>query len=137
MLGFFGPWVGGMCIRKPKIRVFLARTPTKYLFAYIFRIGSSRRFQKGRTLVGAFYINLGWLQHYCAAHKSCLRRFPHRIRNCTFLVDRTHRKNHTACHLGYNMDLYHQLKAVNSQQAEQITRSLRSLSVVLAYSSFV
>ena len=35
----------------------------------------------------------------CAAHKSCLRRFPHRIRNWTFLVDRTHRKNHTACHL--------------------------------------
>ena len=42
-------------------------------------------------------------------------------------------KKHSACHLGYNMDLYHQLKAVNSQQAEQITRSLRSLSV---YSSF-
>ena len=51
-------------------------------------------------------------------------------------MDRTYWKKHTACHLGYVMDLYHQLKAVNSQQAEQITRSLRSLSVVLAYSSF-
>ena len=44
-------------------------------------------------------------------------------------VDKTYWKKHTACHLGYNMDLYHQLKAVNSQQAEQITRSLRGLSV--------
>ena len=72
----------------------------------------------------------------CAAHKSCLRRFPHRVRNWTFLVDRTHWKNHTACHMGYNMDLYPQLKGVNSQQAEQINRSLRSLAVVLAFSSF-
>ena len=42
-------------------------------------------------------------------------------------------KKHTACHLGYIMDLYHHLRVVNSQQAEQITRSLRSLSV---FSSF-
>ena len=34
----------------------------------------------------------------CAAQKSSLRRFPHRIRKWTFLVDRTHWKNHTACH---------------------------------------
>ena len=65
-----------------------------------------------------------------------LRRFPHGVRNWTSLVDRTHWKNHQACHLGYNMDLYPQLKGVNSQQAEQINRSLRSLSVVLAYSTF-
>jgi len=56
----------------------------------------------------------------------------HGVRNWTSLVDRTHWKNHQACHLGYNMDLYPQLKGVNSQQAEQINRSLRSLSVVLA-----
>ena len=49
---------------------------------------------------------------------------------------RTHMKNHTACHKGYDMDLYPQLKDVNSQQAEQINRSLRSLSVVLAHSTF-
>ena len=60
----------------------------------------------------------------------------HGVRNWTSLVDRTHWKNHQACHLGYNMDLYPQLKGVNSQQAEQINRSLRSLSVVLAYSTF-
>ena len=34
------------------------------------------------------------------------------------------------------MDLYPMLKNVNSQQSEQINRSLRSLSVVLAFSTF-
>ena len=40
----------------------------------------------------------------CASHKSALRRFPHRVRHWTFLIDRTHFKNHTTCHNGYNMD---------------------------------
>jgi hypothetical protein len=69
----------------------------------------------------------------CQSHKSALRRFPHRVRNWTFLIDRTHWKNHTSCHSGYNMDEFPQLKNVNSQQAEQINRSLRSLSTVLAF----
>ena len=34
------------------------------------------------------------------------------------------------------MDLYTMLKGVNSQHAEQIKRSLRSLSVILAFSTF-
>ena len=34
------------------------------------------------------------------------------------------------------MDLYPQLKRINSQQSEQINRSLRSLSVILAHSKF-
>ena len=34
------------------------------------------------------------------------------------------------------MELYPQLKGVNSQQSEQINRSLRSLSVILAFSNF-
>ena len=34
------------------------------------------------------------------------------------------------------MDLYPQLKGINSQQSEQINRSLRSLSVILAHSKF-
>ena len=72
----------------------------------------------------------------CAAHKSALRRFPHRIRKWTFLVDRTHWKNHSTCHSGYNMDIYPQLKGINSQQAEQINRNLRSLSTVLAFYTF-
>ena len=69
----------------------------------------------------------------CASHKSALRRFPHRVRHWTFVIDRTHYKNHTACHSGYNMDEFPQLKNVNSQQAEQINRSLRSLATVLAH----
>ena len=69
----------------------------------------------------------------CASHKSALRRFPHRVRHWTFVIDRTHMKNHTACHNGYNMDEFPQLKNVNSQQAEQINRSLRSLATVFAH----
>ena len=46
------------------------------------------------------------------------------------------KNQHTACQKGYNMDLYPMLKGVNSQQAEQINRSLRSLSVILAFSTF-
>ena len=71
----------------------------------------------------------------CAADKSSLRRFPHRVRKWTFLCDRTHWKNHTACQKGYNMEIYPMLKGVNGQQAEQINRSLRRLSVVLAFST--
>ena len=69
----------------------------------------------------------------CTSHKAALRRFPHRVRRWTFVIDRTHWKNHTTCHSGYNMDEFPQLKNVNSQQAEQINRSLRSLSTVLAH----
>ena len=69
----------------------------------------------------------------CASHKGALRRFPHRVGHWTFVIDRTHYKNHTACHAGYNIDEFPQLKNVNSQQAEQISRSLRSLATVLAH----
>lgn len=69
----------------------------------------------------------------CASHKSALRRYPHRIRRWTFVIDRTHFKNHSTCHSGYNSDEFPQLKSVNTQQAENINRSLRSLSVVLAH----
>ena len=69
----------------------------------------------------------------CASHKSALRRFPHRVRHFTFVIDRTHFKNHTTCHSGYNIDEFPQLKNINSQQAEQINRSLRSLATVLAH----
>jgi len=37
---------------------------------------------------------------------------------------------------GYNMDMYPQLRGINSQQSEQINRSLRSLSVILAHVTF-
>ena len=59
--------------------------------------------------------------------------FPHRVRHWTFVIDCTHFKNHKTCFSGYNMDEFPQLKSVNSQQAEQINRSLRSLATVLAH----
>ena len=59
--------------------------------------------------------------------------FPHRVRHWTFVIDRTHFKNHKTCFSGYNMDEFPQLKSVNSQQGEQINRSLHSLATVLAH----
>ena len=69
----------------------------------------------------------------CQARRYAERRYPHRVRHWTFLVDRKHWDNHTACSSGYNMDEYPCLKKVNSQISEQTNRSLRKLSVVLAY----
>ena len=62
-----------------------------------------------------------------------MQKFPHRVRSWTFVIDRTHWKNPPLCHAGYNMDEFPHLKYVNSQQAEQINRSLKSLSTVLAH----
>ena len=68
-----------------------------------------------------------------AAHRCAMQRFPHRVRRWTFVIDRTHWKNPTSYHAGYNMDKFPQLKHVSSQQAEKITQSLKSLSTVLAH----
>ena len=69
----------------------------------------------------------------CQARKYAERRFPHRVRHWSFLVDRKHWENHTACSQAYCMDEYPMLKRVNSQVSEQTNRSLRKLSVILAY----
>ena len=69
----------------------------------------------------------------CQARSYTERRFPHRVRHWTFLVDRKHWDNHTTCSQAYCMDEYPSLKHVNSQVSEQTNRSLRKLSVVLAY----
>ena len=69
----------------------------------------------------------------CQARKYAERRYPHRVRNWTFLVDRKHWDNHTACSQAFCMDEYPSLKKINSQVSEQTNRSLRKLSVVLAY----
>ena len=54
--------------------------------------------------------------------------------SCPFLTEfATHFKNNKTCFSGYNMDEFPQMKSVNSQQAEQINRSLRSLATVLAH----
>ena len=39
-----------------------------------------------------------------SSHKSALRRFTHRERHFTFVIDRSHFKNHTTCHSGYNIE---------------------------------
>ena len=72
----------------------------------------------------------------CKAHKSALRRFPYRVRNWLFAIDRKHWPNHTSCSDSYNIDEYPFLSDVNSQISEQLNRSLRKLSVILAYSEW-
>ena len=69
----------------------------------------------------------------CQARAYAERRYPHRVRHWTFLVDRKHWDNHTTCSQAYCMDEYPLLKHINSQVSEQTNRSLRKLSVVLAY----
>ena len=72
----------------------------------------------------------------CNAHKFALRRYPHRIRNFIFLIDRHHQKNHTACSKVYNMDNYKYLDEVNPQKCEQRNRELRKFSSRLAKMKF-
>jgi hypothetical protein len=72
----------------------------------------------------------------CKAHKSALRRFPYRVRNCLFAVDRKHWPNHTARSDSYNIDEYPFLSNMNSQISEQLNRSLRKQSLILAYSEW-
>ena len=69
----------------------------------------------------------------CMARKCGERRFPHRIRHWTFVVDRKHWDNHTGCSKGFCMDEYPSLNDVNSQVSEQLNRSLRKLAIGLAY----
>ena len=69
----------------------------------------------------------------CQARKFAERRYPHKVRHWTFLVDRKHWENHTTCSQAFCMDEYPSLKRINSQVSEQTNRSLRKLSIVLAY----
>ena len=73
----------------------------------------------------------------CNFMKFCLRRYPWRVRKFLFVVDRAHLPNHKHCSESYNMDMYPDLKDINSQvAAEQRNRSLRKLTPTLAYYSF-
>ena len=69
----------------------------------------------------------------CQARAYSERRYPHRIRHWTFLVDRKHWDKYTTCSSAYYMDKYPNFKEVNSQISEQTNRSLRKLSTVVAY----
>ena len=57
-------------------------------------------------------------------------------------MDKFHWQNHQSCSIGYNMAEYPELcqpradlggKKINSQQSEQINRSIRKLATVAAY----
>ena len=72
----------------------------------------------------------------CNCHKYSLRRYPWRIRNFTFVVDRHHKKNHTVCSGAYDIDRYNDLKSVNSQICEQRNRSLRKFHDRLVHMTF-
>ena len=65
-----------------------------------------------------------------------LRRYPRRIRNFLFVVDRHHQCNHKDCSMAYNMDKYKDLDNINSQISEQRNNSLRKLSNTLAFYKF-
>ena len=47
------------------------------------------------------------------AQKQGLRRYPHRLRNLIFLIDRHHLSNHTSCSTTYNINKYSYLGDVN------------------------
>ena len=72
----------------------------------------------------------------CRMHKTCLRRYPYRIRRFQFVIDRYHQSNHTYCSQAYNISKYPDMNHVNTQIAEQLNNSLRKLSTVVAYSNF-
>ena len=72
----------------------------------------------------------------CKMHKTCLRRYPYRIRRFQFVIDRHHQSNHKACSQAYNISKYPEMSHVNTQIAEQLNNCLRKLSTVVAYSNF-
>ena len=72
----------------------------------------------------------------CKMHKTCLRRYPYRIRRYQFDIDRRHQSNHKACSQAYNISKYPEMSHVNTQIAEQLNNCLRKLSTVVAYSNF-
>ena len=69
----------------------------------------------------------------CQSRIAAERRFPHKIRNWIFVIDRVHWRNHTSCSKGYDMDIYPELDEVASPKCEILNKSLRNLSTVLAY----
>ena len=70
----------------------------------------------------------------CNCHKYAVRRYPWRIKNFTFVIDRHHLSNHTVCSTAYDINKYNDLKGINSQICEQRNRSLRKFHDRLAVS---
>ena len=72
----------------------------------------------------------------CKARVSAEKRFPHRLKNWTYLVDAFHYSNHRECSEGFNSKIYPDLHGVNTQTCEQFNSGLRKLSTILAHMKF-
>jgi hypothetical protein len=69
----------------------------------------------------------------CALEEYCLNRAPAFFKETLFVVDRFHWWNHTGCAPSFNIDLYPNLKALNTQAAEQANSALQRLKGMLFY----
>ena len=67
----------------------------------------------------------------CKARTYAERRFPHRVRHWTFLVDRKHWENHTTCSQSYCMDEYPILTYCHSPNSTSTQLQLNSTELGL------
>ncbi|XP_061188793.1 uncharacterized protein LOC133196966 [Saccostrea echinata] len=69
----------------------------------------------------------------CKLQQYCLSRDPLFFQTSEFYVDRLHWDNHTACSLAYDLSLYPQFCAINSQCNEQANAGLKRIKDQLSY----
>ncbi|XP_050406170.1 uncharacterized protein LOC126827514 isoform X2 [Patella vulgata] len=69
----------------------------------------------------------------CALHSYCLNREPEFFKETIFLVDRLHWDNHSGCSCGYRLNLYPELKNLNSQINEQANAGLKRIKDQVSY----
>jgi hypothetical protein len=70
----------------------------------------------------------------CALSEYCLNRAPQFFRDTTFLIDRFHIGNHSACGLGFALEPYDQhpaLAGINTQVAEQAHSALQKIKPIV------
>ena len=89
-----------------------------------------RRFSPFLPQMRIFYDNA------CNLHQYILNREPARFAETTFLVDRLHYQDHSACSEGYSTNIYNAdptIKKMNTQLNEQANADLRNLSKQVSY----
>ncbi|XP_022288437.2 uncharacterized protein LOC111100644 isoform X2 [Crassostrea virginica] len=69
----------------------------------------------------------------CKLQQYCLSRDPLFFKTSEFYVDRLHWDNHTACSLAYDLSIYPQFSALNSQCNEQANAGLKRIKEQLSY----
>lgn len=70
----------------------------------------------------------------CALSEYCLNRAPQFFKDTTFLIDRFHIGNHSACGLGFALQPYDQhpaLAGINTQVAEQAHSALQKIKPIV------